>query len=375
MLTLSKNAKDLANDCVTKGGEILARHLERPAHVENDDYRIYVVISYLTYLGISIHALLIPIFYFIGHEFLSLFNVLSTLSWVLARKLNNQGSHTTAVVILFTEVALHTTLALLDFGWQSGFQYYLMAGVPFILFNHRMKIAPSLILSALLCTLFIGLYAFTSVREYHHSYPPVVSAINYANIIASFLALTITSYYFRVASFISEQKMELLANTDLLTELPNRRGMYQQLHAHHELFIRRGVNFSVVLTDIDHFKRINDTYGHDCGDYILREIARLFRGRFRQYDAISRWGGEEFLFMHPDTNEADAASIAEEIRHAIETHRFIFNDHPIYITMTFGVAQHMENSSIDGTIKRADDALYEGKQTGRNRVVVATEPA
>lgn len=347
----------------------MERHLERPEQVENDDYRIYVVIGYLTYLGIAIHASLIPLFYLIGNSVLATFNIFSTIAWFTAREFNHKGRHTTAIFILFTEVGLHTPLALYYYGWESGFQYYLMAGVPFLLFNHRMKLTPLLVLTGFMCALFIGLYAFTSSRYYNTDYPLAVAGMNYANIVASFIALTITSYYFRVASFISEQKMELLANTDLLTGLPNRRGMYPLLNAQHELFLRNGGGFSVVLADIDHFKQCNDQYGHDCGDYVLREISRLLKSRLRKYDVVGRWGGEEFLFMFPAINSTAAAIVAEDIRKAVESHQFIFNEQVFSVTMTLGVATHRENSSIDGTIKLADDALYQGKKAGRNHVV------
>lgn len=332
---------------------------------------MYVVISYLTYLGITVHASLIPLFFWLDYKLLAAFNVLSTAAWFAARLLNHEGRHTGAITLLIAEVSLHTSLALYYFGWQSGFQYYLIAGVPFILFNHRMKTTPLLILSGILCALFIALYALTSSREYHFEHPLVVAGMNYANIIASFIALTLTSYFFRVASFISEQQMEMLANADLLTTLPNRRGMHTLLVAQYDLFTRNSQPFTLVLADVDHFKRINDTYGHDCGDYILKEVARILKQRLRKYDVVSRWGGEEFLFMFPGTNNTAAAGVAEEIRKAIESHRFVFNEHAIYVTMTFGIAEHRENNSIDGTIKLADDALYTGKEGGRNQVVSA----
>ena len=347
----------------------MLRHLEIPEQVDADDYRMYVVISYLTNLGIIVHALLIPVFYWLGYNLLAVFNVLSTLAWITARQRNHSGMHIRAMFILLCEVSLHTPLALFYLGWQSGFQYYLMSGIPFILFNHKMKTAPLLIASGCLCVLFMGLYALTDGRVYQFEYPLLVEGMNYANIMVSFAALTITSYYFRVASFVSEQQMEALANTDLLTGLPNRRGAFSLVNAQHALFTRNGSRFSLVLADIDHFKLFNDTFGHDCGDYVLTEVARLLKQRLRAYDLVARWGGEEFLFMFPNTDAATATQIANAIRSIVEASRFDFDDRQLSVTMTFGVAEHGENHSIDGTIKLADDALYAGKQAGRNRVV------
>jgi len=356
---------------MTREPAALKRHLQRPEQVDNDDYRMYVVISYLTYLGITVHGALVPLFFWHGYTVLALFNLFSTSAWVAARMQNNQGHHTRAIFILIAEVSLHTSLALYYLGWQSGFQYYLMAGVPFMLFNHKMKTLPLLIMSGLMCLLFMSLYALTAGRAYHYDYPALVEGMNYANMAVSFIALTVTSYFFRVASFISEQQMELLANADQLTGLPNRRGMLTRLNAQHDLTLRHGNAFSLVLGDIDNFKQFNDTYGHDCGDYVLKEVARFLKQRLRQYDVVARWGGEEFLFMFPDCDSATAVVIAEDIRRLIEAQRFEFDGKPLYITMTFGVAQQTENNSLDFTIKQADDALYAGKEGGRNRVVEA----
>jgi diguanylate cyclase (GGDEF)-like protein len=332
---------------------------------------MYVVISYLTFLGIAVHGMLIPLFFWLDYDVLALVNVFSTAAWLAARDQNHKGHHTSAILILIGEVSVHTSLALYYLGWHSGFQYYLMSGVPFILFNHKVRTAPLLFLSALLCLLFMSLYALTEERVYHYDYPALIEVLNYLNMVVSFLALTLTSYFFRVASFISEQQMELLANADQLTGLPNRRGMLTRLNTQHSLSQRNGSVFSLVLADLDHFKRFNDTYGHDCGDYVLKEVARLLKQRLRHYDAVSRWGGEEFLFMFPETGIASAKVIAGHLRKLVEARCFEFNGQPLHVTMTFGVAEHRQNNSIDYTIKQADDALYLGKEAGRNRVVDA----
>ena len=215
----------------------------------------------------------------------------------------------------------------------------------------------------------MALYGVTHGRVYHYQYPIIIEIMNYSNIVIAFLALSVNSYYFRVASFVSEKQMEALANADQLTGLTNRRGILRKLNAQHDLFTRNGTCFTLVLSDIDHFKKFNDTYGHDCGDYVLQGVAQLMQDRLRQYDVVSRWGGEEFLIMLPDTEVGAAIGVAEEIRRAIESEKFNFNGQSLSVTMTFGVAQHQTDDSIDNTIKRADDVLYHGKENGRNRVV------
>jgi len=348
---------------------LISQSLEKPAQVQAADYRMYIVIGYLTYLGIAVHSILMPFFFWLGYDVLAAFNIFAIIAWYTARVTNRNGHHTIAIVLLISETALHTILAVHYLGWQSGFQYYLMAGIPFSMFIHKIKLPYLLLLCTGLCVLFIVLYSITHGRVYHYQFPIIIEVMNYSNIVITFLALSVNSYYFRVASFVSEKQMEALANADQLTGLTNRRGILRKLNAQHDLFTRNGTCFTLVLSDIDHFKKFNDTYGHDCGDYVLQGVAQLMQDRLRQYDVVSRWGGEEFLVMLPDTEVDAAIGVAEEIRRAIESEKFNFNGQSLSVTMTFGVAQHQTDDSIDNTIKRADDVLYHGKENGRNRVV------
>jgi two-component system cell cycle response regulator len=163
-----------------------------------------------------------------------------------------------------------------------------------------------------------------------------------------------------------------LAVTDTLTGLHNRRYMMGQLKALTERAVRGGEPVSVLLMDIDHFKAVNDGFGHPGGDEVLREFAVRLATNVRAIDLACRWGGEEFAVVMPDTRLEDAQRIAERIRLHVAGSPFRIgpDNEPLGVTISIGVAATLgEGDDVDAVVKRADEALYEAKQTGRNRVV------
>jgi len=165
-------------------------------------------------------------------------------------------------------------------------------------------------------------------------------------------------------------EMEKMAKTDPLTKLPNRRAVYEFINYEIIRFKRNSNPFTIVLSDIDDFKLINDTYGHDAGDKVLKTISKLIKDTIRNSDICSRWGGEEFLFLLPETDINGGKIISEKIRKLIESKKVYYKNSTISITMTFGLCQFSQELKIDDCISNADKALYAGKETGKNRVQV-----
>ena len=128
--------------------------------------------------------------------------------------------------------------------------------------------------------------------------------------------------------------------------------------------------FCFIFIDIDHFKNINDTYGHACGDIILKSVAQTIRTLLRKYDVFARYGGEEFLTLLPETDLTGAETVAERFRKQIEKMTVHYADFTIKITITLGVARYDARLGADRSIQMADKALYRGKESGRNQVVV-----
>jgi diguanylate cyclase (GGDEF)-like protein len=333
------------------------------------DYRSYLVINTIGYLGIGVHLTLIPLFFWVGLKFLSVINIFSFLTWIIAWRANKNGKHDLAIALMICEVVLHTILVVPTMGWHAGFQYYLMGTIPFSLFSTKFKGRLIVLVSIGLCLTFTSLDAFTHDTIQSLIPAPYIKIINYMNIVISFAAIGIISYYFRVASLTLEHELELLAHTDSLTGLYNRHRMQELIELQTAMFLRNQSKFTLVIADIDHFKKINDTYGHFCGDFVLSEIASFMKKNLRKGDVLARWGGEEFLILLPDTDINGARIMAENIRKAIANKQFHLAGESFSVTMTFGLAQHEIDRSIEDSLKQADNALYEGKKAGRNRIM------
>jgi diguanylate cyclase (GGDEF)-like protein len=162
------------------------------------------------------------------------------------------------------------------------------------------------------------------------------------------------------------------ARVDPLTDLLNRRGFAEEADAEIQRVFRTGRGFTLILADVDNFKRFNDSHGHACGDHVLKRVADIFCANVRDVDRVARWGGEEFILLLPETELDGAATLAEKLRQTIADNLFEFDDQRLGITMTFGIASHRKGETLDACIARADTALYHGKERGRNKVMIGS---
>ena len=166
------------------------------------------------------------------------------------------------------------------------------------------------------------------------------------------------------------------ARTDDLTGAFNRRRFFELAEREYTIAKRDDQPFAIVLFDIDHFKRINDSAGHMVGDHVLRDVANLVRAHLRDADLFARYGGEEFILLLPRTAAVQAVAIAERIRQDLQRSGTIETERAWMLTISSGVAELAPgDDSIDALIRRADSALYQAKQQGRNRTVLAPHPS
>ena len=173
-----------------------------------------------------------------------------------------------------------------------------------------------------------------------------------------------------------EQRITQLANTDFLTGIMNRRAFMARLEEEVNRSVRYKKGFSVIIADIDHFKKINDAYGHQAGDLVLQKFAGKLSEISRSYDFVGRYGGEEFIICLPETRAEQSGVIAERMRREIAGLEINLHDKsskPVSVTASFGIAFCVVDcvGNIDSIIKMADDALYKAKAEGRNRVCVS----
>lgn len=157
------------------------------------------------------------------------------------------------------------------------------------------------------------------------------------------------------------------ASHDALTGLPNRAAYDDRLLVEHARMRRHGTPLSLVVIDLDKFKSVNDTWGHQAGDRVLKHVARELSGRTRKQDFFGRFGGEEFVLLLPDTELAGALRLAENLRKHIDVCRFVYKDDPVDVTISCGVAEFTNGEDASAVFERADSGLYKAKSNGRNR--------
>ena len=171
----------------------------------------------------------------------------------------------------------------------------------------------------------------------------------------------------------AESDLKRLARTDTLTGVNNRRHLFELAEHEFDVARRYGHPLSVIMFDLDHFKSINDTFGHALGDRMLERVTHIMRSQLRDVDLIGRYGGEEFLIMLPVTGAQQACLLAERIRSRVEAFRIETEKGTAFVTLSIGIAEMFhepQETAVENVIRRADEAMYAAKQAGRNRTVI-----
>ena len=189
------------------------------------------------------------------------------------------------------------------------------------------------------------------------------------NIVGIILLVIAVLTYFLVAKLrLEKESMLNELKFDGLTNVYNRKYFMNSSQKVYKKLQDTNESYSIVMADIDHFKNVNDTYGHQYGDDVLKEFATLLKGSLRSLDKVARYGGEEFIILLL-TDEKNSEKVIEGIRKSVEA--YDFGEQSIKLTASFGIAQYRDDLSIDAIIKRADDALYRAKEDGRNQIKIA----
>ncbi len=182
---------------------------------------------------------------------------------------------------------------------------------------------------------------------------------------------TVSAMAKRIAELEAElAKVKARSKEDFLTKLYNRRALDEYFNVKEAEYKRYNRNYSMAMFDLDHFKNINDTFGHDAGDAVLAAFAKILKKEARQVDVVGRFGGEEFVAILSQTDKKGAEVFANKVRATVEKTRFMYKKKRINVTVSIGVSQRSDYVNVEALQKAADDALYEAKKGGRNRVVV-----
>lgn len=340
-------------------------------------YPIYIVSKFTALLALGGHFLFLIIFILLEINALVYVNICSCLIFLSAVILNKYRRHKTILAITITEIITHSYIATSILGWSSGFHIYIMCLIPLIFFYRFFKVFWKNLLIVIIFGLYVLLKYISGFKGYDYSIPiEIIDLLELMNFLIAFIVFAILSASYSVAAMylenqLREKNIELDASSrvDHLTGLSNRRDILDKIKIERAKMIRNDIKCCFVLSDIDYFKRINDSYGHDFGDFVLREISRLIQESLRSQDYICRWGGEEFLLVLPDTDISGSIVVAEKIRKVVSEYQFSCNSVNISVTMTFGISEYNHKNDVDESIKIADRLLYTGKENGRNCVV------
>ena len=347
-------------------------------------FNFLIVFRIVLFMAFILHSLFLVFFYLTGIHILVIFNAISVFLYIYL-VCTIKGKLIYASILTYIEVYLHSILCVYLFGWIGGFYVYPLCLIPtmyFISINMMKKGKYGHIIALISMATYLYMRVFNAIRTELPPFQDVIqrfdlflyvfnsasAAIVFIMLICSFL------YEIRYAQEELENKNKILiniANIDALTEINNRRCMNEIIKKEVEKFYDSKEPFCIAICDIDNFKKINDTYGHDCGDIVLKNIADILKDSKNKSDIeVSRWGGEEFLILLKNGIK-QAKKECEIILNRIRDYSLDYQDKHIKVTMTIGIAEfNEENDNIENVLKIADNNLYKGKRTTKNCIIV-----
>lgn len=337
--------------------------------------RIYIMMS-------LINAIFIPIFFLSNAPIMAVINIFGTIIYFglfIGSRFTNDFELFFA--ICFIELLLYSVSSTIIIGWQSGFLFYIVGLLPIVYYSVVMLEKNSVSKAISISVFMVALFFATMLIDFWGGFRVYTIPAMYEHIILICNMIFTFSYilgFLRVyiADVDNEKKeikkevrlMENEANYDTLTKLLNRRSSDTYFDGRIQSYKEKDNKFSVLMCDIDFFKKFNDTYGHDVGDEVLVNVASTLTKTLRDSDTIFRWGGEEILIVLSGDEESSKV-IAERCREAIEKMEIPHEDKILKVTITIGGASYEDGLSKEELLKQADDNLYRGKTSGRNKVV------
>lgn len=317
-----------------------------------------------------IHGLLMILFWHFKVWPMFVFNIFSVILYIFMPLLILRDKYSSFVQITHLEVVAHMTLAIYFVGWESGFQIAILGFNIFLVYAEYTATSLHLkkVRSLILCLISMFMYVGAAVVDHHHTPAYQMSAeVAYRLTLAWAVSVfVITIFFLQMFAYMASDMQKQLADEalhDKLTGLHNRFYMNDRLES-----IAKG-DCWLAIADIDDFKKVNDLYGHNCGDYVLRTVASLLQDPGSETE-VCRWGGEEFLIVGETGSGMEAvAEWLDGIRRRVEDHHFEYEGQEFRISITIGAAAGRPEDSLEDWVNRADVKLYEGKKTGKNKVV------
>jgi diguanylate cyclase len=318
-------------------------------------------------IAAGVDVLFYALFRWMESPALAWINVVSVVIYAAAYHLLRRRKNALAMTLVWAEVLGHAAIGTVLVGWDSGFHYYLLMFIPAIVVSSSPRMAVTLVGLLLMC--YLGLDVTQRTLGALQPLPPTgLMLVKWFNIVVVFLMFSAIGRLYVGMVARAEHRLHQLATRDPLTGLFNRRhfqAMADQVVAHAR---RVGEPVSLVIADVDFFKRVNDVHGHDAGDKVLTQFTEVLGRVFRAQDVLARWGGEEFVVLLPGTDAEGAAAAAERLRCAAEDATVPLPGHVLRFTVSVGYSALRPGEAIADALTRADRSLYAAKSSGRNRV-------
>lgn len=339
--------------------------------------------TYVLYFSSFIHLVNVFIFGAFENLPLLLYNLIAFLVYQLLATLVPRKVYFLITAVTVLEVTTGVILTSIAFGSVLGFNLYCFLLIPATFYvtgtvdTTKHSTLASLGVSLVVLATYIFSTFFVpenpSALYAGHEKVALFASIYNATLLVIFFTIFLLLFTLEMKNSTADlekrnQQLAQAAAKDPLTRLSNRRSMMEHLNYSMHKFRVDKNPFSLILCDIDFFKKVNDTYGHDAGDKVLIHISDIISSQMRDTDFVCRWGGEEIL-IKVEGDLYTALNIADRIRIEVANSEVHFEDKSIRVTMTFGVAQAQENLQLEDFIQQADSRLYFGKENGRNRVV------
>lgn len=308
--------------------------------------------------------------------YLAMFSVFFLILYAYGFYCSYQDKMQQAFFLLNLNTLLWVVMFYVIFGECTGVQHFILALILVdLLLDRRHPVVMIVFLYAVRLALYIGTFnglpLAGDILGSFGTYMYLLSLmIECATVL--FTGIYFTKDAFQMESRLQEYNKELrhVASTDPLTKIWNRFRMLEHVEKCLKKYRRSELEFmSLAIGDIDFFKRVNDTYGHECGDEVLRALAHLFDEETHGIGAVARWGGEEFLFLFENMNGDEAWTALSDIQARVNRLVIPYEGETHCVTMTFGLTEYDFHLSLDDNIKLADDKLYQGKESGRNRII------
>ena len=335
------------------------------------------------------HIMLLLLFHFLHVTPMFYFNIASVIFYIISYSLLGKYIQLYLIVML-TEILVHLVSATVCIGWDAGFPTYSFGVISVIYYTKYIYIRKTLMryIPFLVTVCSVGTYI--ALRIYSHLVPPLYpqdpNVLLYcflANSFLIFVFIFISLHDYTKVVIKSEDKLHQIADYDELTQVYTRRKIHDILADYHAKAEQGRLNFCITIVDVDNFKKINDSFGHDAGDFVLKSICQKIGDIIKEEKKelstdIARWGGDEFLIVqkYAPVNPEDEKATVDECKHTIQrlhdltlAKQYTYDGNILPVGMTCGFAAHVKGDTITETFKNADEKLYKGKLMGKNVVI------